>query len=959
MKPVLKAAAIVCLVIAVAQPASGGGVGANLSLSETLDGMPIGPDFVVYDVEAFNVDPFTNGPPDVINPVIGFGGGRIDTLDLGSNPSLLAEAIGLGSEAYVDPARVEGLLTFFPDSDYNVGADDLQLLNNSVISANAMQLPEDTRRSMGAWLVSGVGAVPDRGTLLAFPDSWQSHPGASRFNSANQWGDYSAALVDGLALPPAQPAFLGQRLLGDPMGVDQPLHTLQNGAVLIMLDTNGPVGPPSPGGFGEAHLLFNLPGPTAINGVTLPGGETYNSQTFPNDSFNMGNTATGIRNDGVMPPELFTSVFDQGSWPGLDPIVPIAIHGTKLHALVPAPLLDASTTGLRVHTFASSTSSPSPGTVGTSADIPIGEMAIRDFPTLTFEDDTPLLSLDELSALSPAPEITVDEPVDDADSAVDDADNVGDEVPADNAVDDADNVGAGEDHDDTDGGSSNLLPTVMLALGLVLIGGGLRISLRHRKAEEPEDRLDGYLLIGGPNAGSVDGAYLPTNYDNDSAPELPLIRPGDEPDAPEPEAKAEPEEPKEKRPEGWDPGPTSVRKPTTTTSVPPAVLPPHEREHTSCDWELHYWTGSKWHVLREAPFPAHKCCTYKIKVGTKILRHEQAAGFRQDVGSERLYMPDYDFGWNALDYGAHTSTRSGPEGLRGWVNGLGDPLDQSHDAPESPYWQQAQGDERPEVAAHVDHEEKTRIVVHLEAGCPDAINTFDGQGHSTIKHLGTVECTNDDPAICPIELNAFGEAYVYAGGDVHWFVGHTDRTDIDELERLAGASGRDEDDDDDDFDDGPSALVSPIGGWDSHDHNQRERMTFSGSEHEHDHAVNNDRTWSTRIRSGSSLHAAQLVPEHVWGTTDRVSTFIEHEITTTFELDGEMDKGDCETTGCCTGNPGHVCRCAPSFKLVLNAGRTEIVVDGRTFAIDRPSRGGRDVPPAIPSPNRYQAWPLV
>ena len=270
----------------------------------------------------------------------------------------------------------------------------------------------------------------------------------------------------------------------------------------------------------------------------------------------------------------------------------------------------------------------------------------------------------------------------------------------------------------------------------------------------------------------------------------------------------------------------------------------------------------------------------------------------------------------------------------------------------------AQGEERPEVAAHVSHEEKTRVHVSLEAGCPDPVSTYDGESHATITHSGTFECTNDDPAICPVELNAFGSVFVDATGDLDYYVEHSDLTDIDELERLTEAPDAG---DDDHADDQASILPPPPGAWDSHDHEQRDRMAFSGDDHDHDFQEIEAMTWSTRIRSGSSLDCrAARSRSTSGGTTERVSTHVEHEIDTNLRLDAEMEQRvTAKRPAAAPAIRGHVCHCDPKFKLVLNDTQTAIIVDGKTFLIDRPSRGGRDFPPAIPAPNRYQAWPLV
>ena len=78
----------------------------------------------------------------------------------------------------------------------------------------------------------------------------------------------------------------------------------------------------------------------------------------------------------------------------------------------------------------------------------------------------------------------------------------------------------------------------------------------------------------------------------------------------------------------------------------------------------------------------------------------------------------------------------------------------------------------------------------------------------------------------------------------------------------------------------------------------------------------------------------------------------------TIKVGGTMKKGDCESTGCCTGNPGHVCECAPEFELKVDSTASRIVVDGKTFSIERdPASADRNSAPATPS--GYGAWKLV
>jgi hypothetical protein len=217
--------------------------------------------------------------------------------------------------------------------------------------------------------------------------------------------------------------------------------------------------------------------------------------------------------------------------------------------------------------------------------------------------------------------------------------------------------------------------------------------------------------------------------------------------------------------------------------TPPPVVYGEEMEHSSCDWAVYFHDGTKWVPLREPSIASHECCVYRIRVRTKIRRHSQVAKVRQDAGDDRLQIPDYDFAWTGLNLDGHTSTRSGPRGRLDWMQGLGDPTEQAELASEEEYRQQAQGEEPPELAVHLEHSEVTRVEVKLEAGCPEYTNTYRGWGGSTLAVMATQECTNDDPAPeCPVELNAFGWSWGEVWGDLNYWFGDFAGTDLDELE---------------------------------------------------------------------------------------------------------------------------------------------------------------------------------
>ena len=359
-----------------------------------------------------------------------------------------------------------------------------------------------------------------------------------------------------------------------------------------------------------------------------------------------------------------------------------------------------------------------------------------------------------------------------------------------------------------------------------------------------------------------------------------------------------------------------------TPAPPVSSVPPTKDTVTACDWELEIleWTG--WKKLRTAAPGHHPCCVYRIEIVTTIDAHDQVASFRQDAPAERQYIPDYNFSWQAMNFAANASTRSGPAGRQDWQHGLGDPVEQSDAASVEAYRQGHQGEERPEVVSHIHRDETTVVKVTLESGCAGSRHEFSARGESTIGMLATQECTNDDPAdACPVELNAFGSQETLVSGDLSISTMHTIGTDIDELEGREGASL-----------------------WDSHDHDSRDRLTYEHSDFAYDKGDKESFEWTAAFRSTTTLDAAQLVPEHVWPTTERVSTHIEQTMRHLLDLSGVMRKGDCEETGCCGHSSAHACKCAPEFTLAIDGGSSFVTVDGAVTPIGRGAPADRQTP---------------
>lgn len=290
------------------------------------------------------------------------------------------------------------------------------------------------------------------------------------------------------------------------------------------------------------------------------------------------------------------------------------------------------------------------------------------------------------------------------------------------------------------------------------------------------------------------------------------------------------------------------------------------------------------------------------------------------------------------------------------MHGLGDPVDQTTDSRDEAHWQQALGGEPPEVAVHLSHDEVTRIHVALESGCTDPANTYTSSGDSSLSVMTTHECTNDDTAPhCPVELSAFGWQFGDVWGELNWTVYDEESTDVDELERMMAVrreldpEKRSE-----------SRLIVPtVRASGCHDHGVRDRITHDRGDFDAGADVKKDREWTTYVESSFVLDSGQLVPTHVRPTVERVSAHVEQQLKHSVGLSAEMKKGDCDATGCCTGNPGHECNCRPSFRLSVDGTASQIDVDGRAFRITRdPATADRHHPP-VPAPPNYRAWQLV
>lgn len=406
-------------------------------------------------------------------------------------------------------------------------------------------------------------------------------------------------------------------------------------------------------------------------------------------------------------------------------------------------------------------------------------------------------------------------------------------------------------------------------------------------------------------------------------------------------------------------GGTRVRKKKEDLhSTPRDVVPPKRTEQREeCDWALIFHGDTQTTYLKKPEPGKVECCTYHVKIESAVWLHDQAASFRQDIRPERQYIPDIDFGWDGISYHQNASTRSGPAGRQDWQHGDGNPIDQSALDDDLGFWQQGQGEEPPEIATHIMHQEATRVRLWLDAGCPGVKHRFDGRGDGELTRLLTGECTNDAPEeSCPVELTAMDLHDSVVFGDIQFRFGTKSGSDIDELERyteeLVALDG-----------DADVEIVTPFdpstinpGKWDGHTHDTPLQMPTlaPGDFHGSEHVVRDGKRFSVQFNTFSLCDTAQLVPEAVYDTTERVSSHAGAHFEYMLEVEATTEETGCD--GTCKGHPGHKCHEAPSFTLRIDNERKQVKVDGLFHYIHRPDMGDRHNPPV---PGATRRWELT
>lgn len=335
--------------------------------------------------------------------------------------------------------------------------------------------------------------------------------------------------------PVAFPPFLRDRTVGP----DSPLGCGPHGSYTVLCD------PTDPGGSQFGHeftfVAVELPeppgsmGPPYENEIVFtffdPSGEAYQGG-FDGDLFNGSNHNFVFRPGSA--PEFDHVQWDGSGWPST-PTGARMFHGGNVVGVVLDDTIDFE--GFRVSTFLSD-GTRQPGRVA-SYSIPLPTEPLAPFepagwipppafdpPDFVFEPGV-FISSDDGSSFFLEPETP--EEADDTDSAVDQADDTPEETSdTDSAVDQADNTSEEAipvipGSNDSSSNTRNILFTV--AGGTGILAGAYYFSRKGRGGvlvTNEGESLDGYLLVGDPATDSVDGAYIPRNYDND-VPEPPSL----------------------------------------------------------------------------------------------------------------------------------------------------------------------------------------------------------------------------------------------------------------------------------------------------------------------------------------------------------------------------------------------------------------------------------------------------
>ena len=212
--------------------------------------------------------------------------------------------------------------------------------------------------------------------------------------------------------------------------------------------------------------------------------------------------------------------------------------------------------------------------------------------------------------------------------------------------------------------------------------------------------------------------------------------------------------------------------------------------------------------------------------------------------------------------------------------------------------------------------QETRVRVVFTDGCGGSIQDYTYDSNSTAVVQGTFECTNENNSpTCPIELTAAATTRVEGKGDLDYVVDATSHTDVDELPIKIEITG-------------VNAEFRRADA-DAHRHDAgRDRDLWEIRASGVDNGVKRSKKWESIVENHVEAHTGMLIPQAMWPTTDRVTTYMEMDTSTKFELHGEADIGHAPSSDCCA-HGGASCLCNPSFQLVVGPGNwARLTVDG-------------------------------
>lgn len=362
---------------------------------------------------------------------------------------------------------------------------------------------------------------------------------------------------------------------------------------------------------------------------------------------------------------------------------------------------------------------------------------------------------------------------------------------------------------------------------------------------------------------------------------------------------------------GETPGPTPGVTPGWITETPPP-----------CDWAAYYVPGGGKPdvVIRAAT--GKECCVYRVKVSTHVHEREQVTRERQGGPSQEGELGRRNFESASvthlgIDGYVEASSRSGPEGSPGWMQGLGDSPDRGGQTalPPEPW----PGGSTPDGSGSARLDEVTSLSVTLESDCPGHLNTFDTTGSSSVSIGANQECTNKTDGECPVELTASAWAVGQVDGAISYSAAHLAGGDPNELEAALAALG-----------DGQRTF-HPI--TDLHDHEELDRSDYVGGDDASGSAQTQGDALRIDVRNFVALDAGSLVPVDVWPSTARVTASIEASLQSSFDVSGDMKRTECVDGPCCGGLP---CSCEPALTVHMSGESAKITAGGNTLTVTRP-----------------------